>query len=140
MLPHHERALELGTAARDRGTDPRVRAFGVRILAEQTPERANLAQWATTLGVVVQPSSDHQDAAGYATDDTYRRLLAEPARAFDRDVLLLSASSEQGAVAMSQTELAGGSYRPARELATSIVGAQSGEIPELRRLAADLPS
>lgn len=140
MLVHHERALELGQAARDRGTDPRVRAFGVRIVTEQTPEREHLADWVRTLGVATQPATDHEGAVGYVSDDAYHHLLTEPARAFDRDVLLLSAGSEQGAVAMSQTELAGGTYAPARVLATSIVGAKDGEIPELRRLAADLPT
>jgi uncharacterized protein (DUF305 family) len=139
MLVHHGRALELGQAARDRGTDARVRAFGTRILTEQTPERGHLQEWVTALGIAPMPETDHQGAAGYVTDDAYRRLLAEPAPAFDRDALLLSASSEQGAVEMSRTELAAGTYAPARELATSIVGAQDGEIPELRRLAADLP-
>jgi uncharacterized protein (DUF305 family) len=145
MLVHHERALQLGQAAADRGSDPRVRAFGGRILTEQTPERAHLADWATALGVAPgsdageQHMTDASGAAGYVTDDAYRRLLAEPGPAFDRDVLLLSAGSEQGAVEMSQAELAAGTYAPARALATSIVGAQNGEIPELRQLAADLP-
>jgi len=53
-------------------------------------------------------------------------------------VLLLSASSEQGAVAMARTELADGRYAPARALATSISGAPRTEIPQLRALAAQV--
>ncbi len=144
MLVHHERALQLGQVAADRGSDPRVRAFGGRILSEQTPERAHLAAWATALGVAPGGDAGAHDmdavgAAGYVTDDAYQHLLTEPGPAFDRDVLLLSAGSEQGAVVMSQAELASGTYAPARALATSIVGAQDGEIPELRQLATQLP-
>lgn len=138
MLPHHERALEVGRLALERGSDPRVRAFGQRILDEQTPERAALAGWVTTLGLTPAPG-DAAMADGYVDDDTLSRLRTEAQPAFDRDVLLASADSETGAAAMAGRELEGGTYSPAQDLARNIATAPQGEIPELRDLAAQLP-
>jgi uncharacterized protein (DUF305 family) len=138
MLPHHRRALEVAAVLAERGVDPRARAFGQRILAEQTPEEQRLATWVGALGLTPGPS-DVTMADGYVDDAALARLRTEPATAVDRDALLLSARSEEGAAAMSRAELAAGVYPPARELATSISTAPTGEIPELRALAAALP-
>lgn len=139
MLPHHQRALRVGALAATKGSDPRVRAFGQRIMTEQTPEEQRLAGWVTTLHVSRQPG-DAMMADGYITDAELGRLQAESGPTFDRDFLLLSARSESGAAAMAQVELAGGTYPPARTLASSIAGAPHSEIPELQALAAGLPS
>ena len=139
MLPHHQRALQVGQLAAERGSDPRVRDFGQRILREQTPEAAELTGWVSTLGLTTT-AGDAGMADGYVDDAAYARLQAESGPAFDRDVLLASASSETGAAAMAARELAGGSYDPARQLAQAISTAPGGEIPELQALAATLPS
>jgi len=138
MLVHHTRALALGRLAALRGSDPRVRAFGRRILTEQTPEHDRLSGWVGTLGLSPAPAVDAAHAAGYVTDAQVAALQRLTGAAFDRQVLLLSASSEQGAVAMARTELADGRYAPARALATSISGAPRTEIPQLRALAAQV--
>ena len=137
MLPHHRRAIEVGELAATRGADPRVRDFGRRIVAEQTPEEQLLTGWVTALGLTPGPG-DAMAADGYVADATLARLRTEPVAAFDQDVLLSSAASETGAAAMARSELDGGTYAPARELATSISTAPNGEIPELRALAAQL--
>ena len=137
MLPHHERALQVGTLMANQGADPRVRAFGRQILAEQTPERDRLATWVTTLGLSPSPT-DAAMADGYIDDAAFARLQGESGTTFDRDALLSSASSETGAAQMSAQELQGGTYAPARELAQGISTAPSGEIPALRGLAAQL--
>lgn len=138
MLPHHQRALQVGALAAQEGSDPRVRAFGQRIVAEQTPEEQRLAGWVTTLHLTRQPA-DAMMADGYITDTELARLQAESGPVFDRDFLVLSARSETGAASMAQQELAGGTYPAARTLATSIAGAPHSEIPQLQALAASLP-
>lgn len=138
MLPHHQRALQVGQLAADRGTDPRVRDFGQRILREQTPEEQELSGWVGTLALTSTPA-DAGMADGYVDDAAYARLQAESGPTFDRDVLLSSASSETGAAAMAARELAGGTYDPARQLARDIATAPTGEIPQLQALAAMLP-
>jgi uncharacterized protein (DUF305 family) len=139
MLPHHQRAIAVGALAAARGADPRVRDFGRRIVAEQAPEEERLASWVAALHLRPGPG-DAMHADGYIDDAALARLRAEPAVAFDRDVLLASAASEAGAARMAGDELAGGGYAPARALATSIAAAPTGEIPQLRELAARLPA
>ncbi len=136
MLVHHSRALELGTLGEQRGSDARVRAFGARIVREQTPEEQHLSSWSDSLHLA--PASGAM-AAGYVDDGSLAALQLRTGTAFDRQVLLLSASSEEGAVAMAREELAGGRDAAARQLATAISGAPTEEIPSLRALAAALP-
>lgn len=138
MLPHHQRALQVGTLAAQKGSDPRVRMFGQRIVAEQTPEEQRLAGWVPSLRLIRQPG-DAMMADGYITGGELARLQAESGATFDHDFLVLSARSESGAATMAQAELAGGTYPPARNLATSIAGAPHSEIPELQALAARIP-
>ena len=137
MLPHHERALQVGALMAARGSDVRVREFGQRIVAEQTPERDRLQSWVTALHLTPSPG-DAAMASGYIDDATLDRLRVESRTVFDRDALLSSASSETGAAQMSAIELQGGTYDPARNLATAISTAPGGEIPQLRSLAAQL--
>jgi len=139
MLPHHQRAIAVGALAAQKGSDPRVRAFGQRIVAEQTPEEQRLAGWVGTLQLSREPG-DAMAADGYIDDAALVRLESESGTAFDRDILLLSARSEIGAAAMARAELAGGTYPPARTLAQAISGAPQSEIPELQALAAALPA
>jgi len=140
MLPHHQQAIAVGALAAQQGSDPRVRAFGQRIVAEQTPEEQRLAEWVATLQLSQQPS-DAMAADGYIDDAALTRLqTTEVGTVFDRDVVLLSARSEIGAASMARTELAAGTYPPARTLAQAISGAPQSEIPELQALAAGLPS
>lgn len=139
MLPHHIRAIEVGALAETRGGDPRVRAFGRRIVTEQTPEEQRLSAWVAHLGVH-PASTDAGMADGYIDDATLARLRSEPVTSFDRDVLQLSATSEEGAVAMARAELSSGRYAPALQLARSISGAPDGEIPQLLALARSLPA
>jgi uncharacterized protein (DUF305 family) len=138
MLVHHGRALDLGRLAAARGTDPRVRAFGDRIIREQTPEHEHLQAWATALKLSTNAATDRAMASGYVSDTSYAALQRLTGSAFDKQVLLLSASSETGAVTMAKAEVASGTYKPARALAASINGAKGTEIPELRKLAGEI--
>ena len=137
MLPHHVRAIAVGELAARRGDDPRVRAFGQRIVREQTPEERRLAAWVGTLGLTRAPG-DAAGASGFIADPTLRRLRTARGAAFDRAVLEASARSELGAASMAALELRSGTYAPARRLASSIATAPRGEVRELRALAAQL--
>ncbi|MGJ0118757.1 DUF305 domain-containing protein [Williamsia sp. MIQD14] len=137
MARHHQRAIEVGQLAADRGTDRRVADYGRLIVSQQTPELQKLNGWS---GHWALPSAAAGAAMpdGYITDAALAGLRAQSGVAFDRAVLLASADSETGAAAMAQRELASGVYGPARELATSIATAPTTQIPNLRALAAQL--
>ncbi|MEH3155475.1 MAG: DUF305 domain-containing protein [Gordonia paraffinivorans] len=137
MAKHHQRAIEVGQLAADRGRDPRVVDYGRLIVSQQTPELQKLDRWTSQFSL----SPADAGAAmpdGYITDATLAGLRAMSGVAFDRAFLLDSADSETGAAAMAQRELASGVYAPARELATSISTAPTTQIPRLRALASQL--
>lgn len=137
MARHHQRAIEVGQLAADRGSDPRVVDYGRLIVAQQTPELQKLDGWKNQWSL---PSADAGAAMpdGYITDATLAGLRTMTGVAFDRAFLLDSADSETGAAAMAQRELASGVFGPARELATSISTAPTTQIPKLRALSAQL--
>ncbi|MBE7161267.1 MAG: DUF305 domain-containing protein [Williamsia herbipolensis] len=137
MARHHQRAIEVGQLAADRGSDPRVIDYGRLIVSQQTPELQKLDGWTSEWSL---PSADASGTMpdGYITDATLAGLHAMSGTAFDRAFLLDSANSETGAAAMARRELASGVYGPARELATSISTAPTTQIPKLRALAAQL--
>jgi uncharacterized protein (DUF305 family) len=138
MLPHHAAALAAGRLAAKQGSDPRVRAFGRRVLAEQTPEVSRMM----AIGVREHLRLDLAAGSAHAQHEISPTELARLTRLrgneFDRAFLLLSIQSEDGAAQMARTELAGGRNRPALVLAKSIASAPDGEIPELRALFAAL--
>ncbi|MGU3436623.1 DUF305 domain-containing protein [Actinomycetes bacterium M1A6_2h] len=138
MLPHHRRALEVAALAADQASDPRVAAFGERIVSEQTPEKDNLSAWVGDLDLTAQPG-DAAMAEGFIDDAAFAQLKTESGSTFDRHFLLLSAHSEEGAASMANIELRSGAYEPALALAKNISTAPSTQIPELRDLAAQIP-
>lgn len=137
MARHHQRAIEVGQLAADKGSDPRVVDYGRLIVSQQTPELKKLDGWE---GEWSLPSAAAGSAMpdGYITDATLAGLRTMTGVAFDRAFLLDSADSETGAAVMAQRELASGVFGPARELATSISTAPTTQIPKLRALAAQL--
>ncbi len=137
MSMHHERAIEVGQLAADKGSDSRVRDFGRLIVSQQTPELKLLREWSRD--VPLPANADMKSPDGYIDDAALARLQSETGVVFDRDMLLSSASSETGAASMSQQQLTSGIYAPARKLATSIATAPTTQIPKLRELAAALP-
>ncbi len=108
--------------------------------ADSTFVRHMLPHHQRAIAVGALAAQQGSDADGYIDDAALTRLLTEVGTVFDRDVLLLSARREIGAASMARTELAAGTYPPARTLAQAISGAPQSEIPELQALAAGLPS
>ncbi|GAC1610701.1 MAG: hypothetical protein NVS3B26_18990 [Mycobacteriales bacterium] len=138
MLPHHAAALAAARLAAEQGSDPRVRAFGERVLAEQTPEVARMKAVAVREHLHLDLAAGSAHAMQKISATELARLAGLRGTAFDRAFLMLSVRSEQGAAQMARTELAGGHVRVALMLAKSIASAPSGEIPELQALLAEL--
>ncbi len=138
MLPHHQRAIEIAQLATTRAESPAVRAFAQRIVREQTPELEHMQTLAHT--VVLDTAHGATTADHRVSDAELAQLRASTGTTFDRRFVTLSITSEQGAVAMSQPELASGQVPGAVALARAIDSAPTGEIPQLQALLATLPA
>ncbi len=79
---------------------------------------------------------DHGGAhsTGMMSSAEMSKLGGMSGAALDKAFLTDMVEHHTGAVAMSQTELSGGKYQPAKELARSIISAQTGEIAEMKQL------
>lgn len=138
MLPHHQRAIEIAQLAQTKAQDPKVRKFAARIVREQTPELQRMQTLATT--VALDTGAGAMMADHRVTDAQLAALRAASGTAFDRMFVTLSIVSEQGAVEMSQPEIAHGQVPGAVALANAINSAPTGEIPQLQALLAELPA
>lgn len=141
MIPHHRQAVEMADLAAGRSSDPRVTALAAQITSEQGPEIAELVgrlrSWgeavpddsATDRGVMGQSGSS---MAGMMTASDMAELADLRGADFDRRWLSMMIEHHAGAIAMARTELAAGTDRDSRALATDIVGAQESEIARMR--------
>ncbi|MDP9885999.1 uncharacterized protein (DUF305 family) [Sinomonas atrocyanea] len=140
MIPHHEQAVEMSEIVLAKpGLDGRVSSLAQRIKGAQAPEIATLRGW---LDGWNQPSAMPGDA-GHAMDgmlsaEDLGKLRAADARQASRLFLSQMIAHHEGAVAMAQTEKAGGSYREALAMAGSIVDSQTQEIGSMKSLLSQL--
>jgi uncharacterized protein (DUF305 family) len=143
MIPHHAEAIAMAQLAPSRVASPQVKALASRIQAEEDPEiqqmmSALLRSWgapvpATTEGT---PGMQHEHAQipGMMSTAQMQQLTASSGPAFDRMFLQRMIAHHQGAVSMSQTELAQGINPAARKLAQRIITAQQAEIQQMEKL------
>lgn len=138
MQPHHEQAIAAARLAVTRASDPRVRAFAERIVAEQTPELTRMQAVTSAAHLTLDLSAGADMAVHRISPQQLSALGGLRGSAFDRQFLTLSISSEQGAVEMAQAEVAGGRDPAAVAIARPISGADHSEIPQLQALLAQL--
>ncbi|GAC1324389.1 MAG: DUF305 domain-containing protein [Mycobacteriales bacterium] len=142
MIGHHRQAVEMADMEIARGASPQVKAIAARIKAEQSPEINQLSGFLTTFKKPVPAAGggmsgmDHGGAhsTGMMSPAEMSKLGGMSGAALDKAFLADMIEHHTGAVTMSQTELSGGKYQPAKELATSIVSTQTGEIAEMKAL------
>ena len=138
MSSHHAQAIAAARIAATRGSDPRVRAFAQRIVAEQTPELQRMQAAAGAAHLHLSATAGAAMAVHRIDAADLAQLQTLSGSAFDRRFLSLSITSEQGAVTMAKAELAGGKDAAARAVAGPISGADHSEIPQLQALLAAL--
>ncbi|MDQ0260171.1 DUF305 domain-containing protein [Sinomonas atrocyanea] len=136
MIPHHEQAVEMSDIMLAKpGLDGRVSALAQKIKGAQAPEIATLKGW---LGAWNQPGAMPGDAGhgmdGMLSGEDLGKLRAADGRQASRLFLSQMIAHHEGAVAMAQTERAGGSHRDAVAMASSIVDSQSAEIESMKSL------
>jgi uncharacterized protein (DUF305 family) len=133
MIHHYSQAIVMSRMARNRATSPQVKDLAARIEAEQDPEIQQMRDLLTAWKAPAGPASGgpmggmgHQGQAG--------RPGTTAGGAFDSMFLQLMIAHHQGAIDMSQTELAQGSNPAARQVAQKIIDTQQAEITEMQSL------
>jgi uncharacterized protein (DUF305 family) len=142
MIPHHQQAVELSALVAGRTANPVLIELAKQISAAQEPEIVTmqdfLEQWNHNPPETTADSG-HGDHAGTAMSGmvdaaTTSKLPTLSGAEFDTLWLQSMVGHHEGAVEMSQTELAKGQNAGARKLAQGIIDAQQGEIAQMRQM------
>jgi uncharacterized protein (DUF305 family) len=122
--------------ARTHATSPKVKDLAARIEAEQGPEIQQMRNLLTAWGVPATPGGmgpmGGMEGMGGMGPGQGPGMMS--GATFDRMFLQGMIVHHQGAIDMSQTELAQGSNCDARDLAQRIITMQQAEINEMQTL------
>jgi uncharacterized protein (DUF305 family) len=129
MIPHHAQVLTMSQMARNQATSPQVKDLAARIETEQDPQSQQMSDLLTAWGAPAPAITGGMSGPGRG-----QMPGVMGGAGFDRLFLQMMIVHHQGAVTMSQTELAQGSNPAARNLAQQIVSAQQAEISEMQTL------
>ena len=132
MILHHARTITMTQMARNQATSPQVKDLAARIETEQSPQTQQMSALLTEWGVPAPASAGSTGALG-ATGNGQLPATVSGA-AFDRMFLQIMTVHHQGAVDMSQTELAQGTNPATRTLAQQIISTQQAQISEMQAL------
>lgn len=146
MVVHHEGAIEMADLAVERGTNPEVQALGKAISAAQGPEIEQMTSWLESWGeptaddMMDMDGMDHggMDMDGMDQAGAMADLDSLSGTEFDRRFLELMTAHHQGAIEMSEQELANGENADALALARRIIDAQNAEIVEMTNMLGGL--
>jgi uncharacterized protein (DUF305 family) len=126
MITHHIQALAMSQMARNQASSSQVKDLAGRIETEQSPQIQQMSGLLTEWRVPAPSTAGAMGRAGMPG--------MVNGTGFDRMFLQMMIVHHQGAVDMSQTELAQGSNSITRNLAQQIISAQQAEISEMQAL------
>jgi uncharacterized protein (DUF305 family) len=137
MIPHHQQAIMMSQMALTHATTPQVKDLATRIQAAQQPEidqmRRLLAAWGVPANPGgIGPMGGMMGPMGGMGPGQGPGMMS--GTNFDRMFLQNMIVHHQGAIDMSNTELAQGSNPETRQLAQKIINAQQAEIKEMQTL------
>jgi uncharacterized protein (DUF305 family) len=130
MIPHHQQAIMMSQMALTHATTPQVKDLATRIQAAQQPEIDQMRRLLAAWGVPANPGG--MGPMGGMGPGQGPGMMS--GTNFDRMFLQNMIVHHQGAIDMSNTELAQGSNPEVRQLAQKIINAQQAEIKEMQTL------
>ncbi|MCG6567406.1 DUF305 domain-containing protein [Tessaracoccus sp. ZS01] len=144
MIIHHEGAIEMSELAIERAENAEVVELAKRISAAQGPEIDEMTTWLGAWGEDVSPD-DHggmdmggMDMDGMTQEEMMTQLDALSGAEFDQAFLEAMIAHHQGAIEMSEQQLAEGQNPDALSSAQKIIDDQQAEITEMQELLTSL--
>ena len=144
MIIHHEGAIEMSQLAVEQAETPEVVALAERIAEAQGPEIDEMTAWLSAWGEDVSPD-DHggmdmggMDMNGMSQEEIMTQLDALSGAEFDQAFLEAMIAHHEGAIGMSEQQLAEGQNPDALMLAEKIIADQQTEITEMQEILAGL--
>ncbi|WP_433758999.1 DUF305 domain-containing protein [Nocardia sp. CA-135398] len=156
MYPHHAQAVEMARLVPSRTQNEQVRTLAADIEKAQSPEMEQITKLLESFGKPAPSTTGHNmqmpsmtstmdmpgmtsmpstsNMPGMMSNEQMNALATASGADFDRQWLEMMIEHHNGAITMSNTELASGVNPDAKALATAIVGAQQSEIATMRGL------
>ncbi len=131
MIPHHESAVQMALIAQKRGASAFVKTLADDIVRTQNAEIATMRtadQRLESAGVAAGSLGVPRDMMGMDHDPSALRTATR----FDRAFIQMMIPHHEGALTMSEAELAKGGDPELKELAKEILAAQKREIAAMR--------
>ena len=101
MIPHHQQAVDMGTLAETRASNPKVKALAAQIKAEQAPEIAEMKQWLKDAGAGMTMNHS-MTMSGMLTEAEMTKLENSTGAEFDRLYLEGMIGHHEGAIEMAK--------------------------------------
>jgi uncharacterized protein (DUF305 family) len=150
MSTHHQQAITMAGYTRDNTDDPAIKLLAYDIETSQYFQVGEMQGWLDTWGLARENPNQltwmaghsHQQAdgsmAGMATPAQVSKLESLHGKALDVFFLQLVIHHHQGGLPMARYAAAHASQQYVRDLAQSMLTAQSGEIVQMERLLRQL--
>ena len=139
MIIHHEGAIEMSQLAIERAESPEVVALAERIAEAQGPEIEEMTAWLSAWGEDVSPGGHGgMDMGGMSQEEMMTQLDALTGAEFDQAFLEAMIAHHEGAIGMSEQQLADGQNPDAVTLAEKIIDDQQTEITEMQEILTSL--
>ncbi len=135
MIPHHESAIGMAKIAQQKADHPQIKQLAGDIIAAQDAEIADMNAMHQRMFGASMMGADH---GSLGLDDQMMGMSAnmeslETAKPFDRAFIDEMVPHHQGAIRMARIELADGQDQETKDLAQSIIDAQSHEIEQMNQ-------
>jgi len=130
MIPHHQQAVDMGTLAETRASNPVVKALAAQIKAEQAPEISQMKAWLETAGASMT-MGHHMAMDGMLDSAALAKLEGSKGAAFDKLYLEGMIGHHMGAIEMAKT-VVDSNNAVVKKFAETIVGTQTEQINYMR--------
>jgi uncharacterized protein (DUF305 family) len=146
MIVHHDQAVVMALSIRDRTANPELKVLATDMLLTQENQMGQMLGWLNVWGLPATGLAPHMAWMGHptpglmpgmATSEELTQLDRLTGTAADDEFLRLMILHHQGGIAMAQAALERSGNEQVRDLATSIVTAQTSEIKAMEDLLQD---
>lgn len=136
MIPHHQQAVDMGTLAETRASDPAVKKLAAQIKAEQAPEIEEMKGWLKAAGATLDMGHD-MGMGGMLTETQMKALENATGKAFDKLYLEGMIQHHEGAIQMSSM-ITDSENAAAHKLGHGIHDSQTEQVTYMKELLAKL--
>ncbi|MFB8281747.1 DUF305 domain-containing protein [Nocardia colli] len=134
MYPHHAQAVDMAKLVPSHSQNQQLLALAANVEQAQAPEMQQITTLLQSFGKPAPTAGGHggHTMPGMMSADQMTALQAASGPDFDRQWLTMMIEHHTGAVAMAETELAGGTNAESKTLARTIIDSQRAEIDTMR--------